>query len=423
MNIGKWLMGAALSCLLLAPASLAQAQGDPLTAPEGQERQAFESQDIEHDMASGETLISANKLIGMEIKTREMKSDLDPDADAGTAPDESALDTDEESTLGAGEVAPGAIGITPREDLEPREPAMQTETIGEVGDIILDEGDNRIAYVVLHYGGVLGVGEKLFAVPWDALEPTMNFDGLDTSMDLGGDQALFINVSKEQFENSPGFDSDNYPSEPDPMFASSTATEPSREYGGEAEDQLAEPLAESEGEKAAKEASDWQRRLTSLIGTNIQGTVGEEFGSLDDVIIDSREGRVVYGIVAYGGTVGLFDKKAAVPWESIEVRPADEILAMDTTEAELEAVILADGDYKLLRQEEFSRTVHSSFDQEPYWYVYGYVAPAPTDKVKDKTSHEGHKKDKSEKEGDHSKHDKGAGQEEPSQDVQGSEQE
>lgn len=422
MNIGKWLMGAALSCLLLAPASLAQAQGDPLTAPEGQERQALESQHIEHDMASGETLISANKLIGMEIKTRAMRSDLDPDVDARTVdPDESTLDADDESTLGAGEVAPGAIGITPREDLEPREPAMETETIGEVGDIVLHPGDNRIAYVVLHYGGVLGVGEKLFAVPWDALEPTLDFDGLDTSMDLGGDQALFINVPKEQFENAPGFDSDNYPGEPDPMFASSTATKPSRESGGEAE---VEPsVAGREGEEAAKEASDWQRRLTSLIGTNIEGTVGEEFGSLEDVIIDSREGRVVYGIVAYGGTLGLFDKKAAVPWESIEVRPADEILAMETTEEALDAVILADGDYKLLRQEEFSRTVHSSFDQEPYWYVYGYVAPAPTDKVKDKTSHKDYKKDKSEKEGDHSKHDQGASQEKPSQDVQGSEQE
>jgi len=359
----------------------------------------------------------------MEIKTRELSSDLDPDVDARTVdPDESTLDADDDSTLEAGEVAPGAIGITPREDLDRDDPAMETETIGEVGDIVLHADDNRIAYVVLHYGGVLGVGEKLFAVPWDALEPTMNFDGLDTSMDLGEDQALFINVPKAQFENAPGFDSDNYPGEPDPMFASSTATEPSPEDDGEADDEPS--VAGREGEEAAKDASDWERRLTSLIGTNIQGTVGEEFASLEDVIIDSREGRVVYGIVAYGGTLGLFDKKAAVPWESIEVRPADEILAMDTTEEKLEAVILADGDYKLLRQEGFGRTVHSSFDQEPYWYVYGYVAPAPTDKAQDKDkTHKDYKKDKSEKEGDHSKHDQGAGQKEPSPDAQSSEQE
>jgi len=63
--------------------------------------------------------------------------------------------------------------------------------------IDLDEG--RIAYVVLSFGGFLGMGNKLFAIPWEALI-------LDT------DQHVFIlNVDRERLENAPGFDKDNWP--------------------------------------------------------------------------------------------------------------------------------------------------------------------------------------------------------------------
>jgi hypothetical protein len=33
--------------------------------------------------------------------------------------------------------------------------------------IDLDEG--RVAYAVLSFGGFLGIGDKLFAIPWEAL--------------------------------------------------------------------------------------------------------------------------------------------------------------------------------------------------------------------------------------------------------------
>ena len=43
------------------------------------------------------------------------------------------------------------------------------EKLGEITDIMLDVPTGRVAYAVMSVGGVLGVGGKLFAVPWSAM--------------------------------------------------------------------------------------------------------------------------------------------------------------------------------------------------------------------------------------------------------------
>src|SRR5687767_3366358 len=46
---------------------------------------------------------------------------------------------------------------------------MRGEDLGEIEDIMLDVQSGRIAYAVMSFGGVMGIGEKLFAIPWSAL--------------------------------------------------------------------------------------------------------------------------------------------------------------------------------------------------------------------------------------------------------------
>jgi sporulation protein YlmC with PRC-barrel domain len=74
------------------------------------------------------------------------------------------------------------------------------ETLGDIDEIMLDVPRGRIAYAVMASGGFLGMGEKLFAIPWHALT-------LDTDR-----HCFVLDVSKEHFENAPGFDKDQWPS-------------------------------------------------------------------------------------------------------------------------------------------------------------------------------------------------------------------
>jgi sporulation protein YlmC with PRC-barrel domain len=80
------------------------------------------------------------------------------------------------------------------------------EDLGDIKEIMLDMESGKIVYAVLSYGGILGIGEKLFAVPWGALI-------LDTT-----NKRFILNVEKDQLENAPGFDKDNWPDVADPAW-------------------------------------------------------------------------------------------------------------------------------------------------------------------------------------------------------------
>ncbi|MGJ0430495.1 PRC-barrel domain-containing protein [Methylobacter sp.] len=73
------------------------------------------------------------------------------------------------------------------------------EDLGDIKEIMLDMTSGRVAYAVLSFGGVLGIGDKLFAVPWDALK-------LDTK-----NKRFTMDVDKERLEMAPGFDKDRWP--------------------------------------------------------------------------------------------------------------------------------------------------------------------------------------------------------------------
>lgn len=73
------------------------------------------------------------------------------------------------------------------------------ENLGEVEELMFDLDKGRIAYAVLSFGGFLGMGDKLFAIPWEAL-------AVDTE-----NERIVLDVEKEKLENAPGFDKDNWP--------------------------------------------------------------------------------------------------------------------------------------------------------------------------------------------------------------------
>jgi sporulation protein YlmC with PRC-barrel domain len=83
----------------------------------------------------------------------------------------------------------------------------QDEDLGTIKDIMLDVRAGRISYAVLAYGGMLGIGEKLFAVPWDALT-------LDTD-----NKRFTLDVAQDHLEAASGFDKDNWPDVPDQTWA------------------------------------------------------------------------------------------------------------------------------------------------------------------------------------------------------------
>jgi sporulation protein YlmC with PRC-barrel domain len=77
------------------------------------------------------------------------------------------------------------------------------EKLGKLEDLMIDLDRGTIAYAVLSVGGVLGMGDKLFAIPFGALK-------LNDAKDH-----FTLNVPKERLKEAPGFDKDDWPSAAD----------------------------------------------------------------------------------------------------------------------------------------------------------------------------------------------------------------
>lgn len=82
------------------------------------------------------------------------------------------------------------------------------EEIGKISEIMLDVRGGRIAYAVLSSGGFLGMGEKLYAIPWSALT-------LDTD-----EKCFRLNVTADRVKNAPAFDKDHWPAMADEQWGS-----------------------------------------------------------------------------------------------------------------------------------------------------------------------------------------------------------
>jgi sporulation protein YlmC with PRC-barrel domain len=44
------------------------------------------------------------------------------------------------------------------------------DKIGQIEDVVLDKQSDRIMFAALGVGGVLGMGEKFYPVPWSVLD-------------------------------------------------------------------------------------------------------------------------------------------------------------------------------------------------------------------------------------------------------------
>ena len=79
---------------------------------------------------------------------------------------------------------------------------LDGKVLGSVNDIVLDPSSGKVRYLAVSYGGWLGLGDKLFAVPNQAFQ---------WRKDDSQNTYLVLNLSEERLKNAPGFDQDHWP--------------------------------------------------------------------------------------------------------------------------------------------------------------------------------------------------------------------
>jgi len=87
----------------------------------------------------------------------------------------------------------------------------QGQDLGKIEDLVVDVTSGKIRYAAMSFGGFLGIGDKLFAIPFSQLHMKQNTK----------DSTHFfeVNVTKEQLQNATGFDKDHWPDFGDPNWS------------------------------------------------------------------------------------------------------------------------------------------------------------------------------------------------------------
>jgi len=167
------------------------------------------------------------------------------------------------------------------------------ESLGKLTDIMVDE-KGRIVYGVMSHGGVAGVGDKLFAVPPDALKT------LGDVPNRADKKQFVVSVSKATLDTQPGINEKDYPTAPNAIFMAGRDNETVR--------------------RNAATSDQKQYRLRTLEGMAVRNQAGEDCGKLRDFGVNLNEGQVAYAVFSYGGTARIGDKYFAVPWKGSELK-------------------------------------------------------------------------------------------------------
>ena len=161
---------------------------------------------------------------------------------------------------------------------------LENQMLGLIEDIMIDVPTGRVAYAVLSFGGIMGMGNKLFALPWQALR-------IDDRR-----RQVNVDVDKTYLRQAPGFDKDNLPDMTDLSWSNRV-----------------------HGFWMGRDGDVLHRRVMSagsLGGDLVRNPAGEDLGTIEATMVDLADGRVVYAVLEFGGTFGFGTNSSPFPGAS-----------------------------------------------------------------------------------------------------------
>jgi sporulation protein YlmC with PRC-barrel domain len=143
------------------------------------------------------------------------------------------------------------------------------KALGEIEDVIVDTRRGAVQHVVLSFGGVADIADKLFVFPANAFRRDEHRE------------RLVVDVQPGQLEQSRGFDESSWPFQP--------------------------PLA----------------RASRLRGANVKDASGAPVGEIEDIELNLQSGKVERVWLAPDGRKGPEDKRA-LPLSAFSISERDE---------------------------------------------------------------------------------------------------
>lgn len=249
----------------------------------------------------------------------------------------------------------------------------QGEKIGKIKDLVMDSRHQNVSYAVLAFGGFLGLGENLRAIPWQALtiQRGMRADRADRDRDQDGEITIVLNASKEQLKNAEGFSGDNWPDTGNETWTRNVQSS----YDGKAGNQDRESTTMAgrntdadrrDSDKARDQKAMKSRRLSNIMGETVKNYSDKDIGKIETVLIDANRGDLAYAVVDVSDLDDLGDtEQVAIPWRALQTR--GDQLTLTSQVASLDRMKYEVDGRKQLESRVRASEQHALCKSEPYW--------------------------------------------------------
>jgi len=260
------------------------------------------------------------------------------------------------------------------------------EDLGDIEDAMISLDQGCLDYMLLSFGGILGLGENQYLIPWHAVS---------IQPDL---QRVLLNLDPEALNEAPVFDANNLPDmtaedwdvdlltywETVDIFeqeaegeagattgamtdtATMTGTEGMTGTGATtgatgAAGAMGQPCVNgaagttagtttgattgasetttdtaASGEGQINVQTPHIIRLSELMGYGVQNSEGEDLGAIEDIMVDWRGEQLAYAILSFGGFLGMGEKWFVIPLDQLTLDPVEQRLVFDVEPERLE---------------------------------------------------------------------------------------
>ena len=108
-------------------------------------------------------------------------------------------------------------------------------------------------------------------------------------------------------------------------------------------------------------------RVTKLNDCTVKNLKGEKIGEIEDLVIDRDEGVVAYGVLSFGGFLGIGEKYHPLPWTSLKYDERQGGYVVNLDKSMLENAPSYDMDEDFLWTPEYGRRVDKYYNAPTYW--------------------------------------------------------
>jgi len=240
----------------------------------------------------------------------------------------------------------------------------QGEDLGKVEELVVDPMTGTIEYAAISFGGFLGMGDKLFAVPFSMLKAP--------EVPEGDRRAYFtLNADKARLEKAPGFDKNNWPDLSVPAWAD----EIDKYYGTTRAKDVGRAIEENRKFHLVK--------ASALLGKDIKSLNNEDLGDVKELILDPARSHITYFVLKSGGFLGMGGKLFAIPWQALTFERdgnKDKLVLNVPKERFEKAPEYKDADWNRMTDPTWIDEVYTYYNVRPYWKTGGTGAGTPIDR-------------------------------------------